>query len=236
MPVRMRLVNRIAVCFIVVVAGCKTTAPDRQSVRIDPECHELSSLVGIRVYLHINAQWNQFQIADSTIVRTILSDNDRPNARVPRNDLGLNSLRSFSKQFPSAQELAVGYGKLGYPAQLSPNGQWLAASLVESGDGGSGLPSRLVIYSNVSRQAIEISPQLPIDTIAWDPQSGRLAIVEKSHDAAPRSVNAIVASLFGWTIYFNDVALSVYDTSGGLLCRSLLDVKKADVSTLIEWR
>jgi hypothetical protein len=94
-------------------------------------------------------------------------------------------------------------------------------------------PHELLVSSGSATHRLHGLPDLHFYSVAWSPDSEKLATLEGKVDFAARSPLALISP---HGPQYSDIVLSVFARSGRPICQSQLEFKAEDVSTRLEWK
>jgi len=170
-------------------------------------------------------EWEEVKSQDGKI-RTSKVDYEVVK-RIPRNDPDISL--NLEDRYPQEPKTLQTGEVLGFPAALSPDGRRWAAAVV-SKDRLS--PTALVIRNGESVRRIAALPGFRIETMAWNPASTQLAVIELNYDNSSRTALDLISP---HGVQYSDVVLTVYAVSGQAECQQILALKRRTPSPVIEW-
>jgi len=239
---RLQLDRRWFVFVGAVLAACAFLPSD---VTLSPgvsDCSVTTGLDNLHVYIRTDRKWQDFTFDGSKLVR---SSTREPNSRNWNNNARRNFAdfegKDFGKEFPNETRVLNANQRLGFPAAYSPDKRSFAAVVITvdptaalvANWNASQVPKRLILRSDTQEHRLGSLAGFSIYTLAWKPDSGRFAVIERNYDRTPRSPIAAITPDGG--VVYSDVVLSVYDGSGVLVCQSLLASKVSDSSVEVDW-
>jgi hypothetical protein len=203
-------------------------------------------LQDLHAYVRTSDRWQEFTFDGSKKVKVLTGElkstrrNWRNNARQNFPDL---EGENFGKEFPQETRNLSASERLGFPAAYSPDKHSFAAAVlaidpaasVSNNLKASLVPKKLLLRSNGQERRLDSLAGFSIYTLAWEPDSERIAIVESNYDRTPRSLGAFVEPSWDGGVVYSDIVLSVYQVSGTLFCQSLLASKVPNVTIAIDW-
>jgi hypothetical protein len=201
-------------------------------------CTAMRDLIGLSVYLRRTDGWHEYSFGGGKLIDNLLPSSRRIASDIPGNNQAANEtheLMYFEKRFSRSPNVSNDL-KLAFPAEISPDRQWIAAAL-QSRPQFNPPPIAVAIQEMKGEGRVLIYPQWSIETLAWAPTSDRVALVEERRNRAPGRPSELITGVFGWrgSGNYNDVAVSVYSRAGNLVCRTILGDHIEDNIERITW-
>ena len=237
--------NRLLLGFAALgLGGCAFLPSD---VALSPGARDCSAIAGLNdLHIYIRSDGKERNLGFNGSAKVQASIGEPVSGRNWRNNAKLNFTdfdgEKFREAFPR-ETASIGINEhLGFPANYSPDGRHFASAVITvdpaaariTNWGASTVPKKLIFRSGVRTHSVKSLPSFSFYALAWEPNSGRIAVVETNYDRTPRSPLAAITPDGG--VVYSDVVLSVYEVSGTLACQSLLASKVPDVSISVEWR
>jgi hypothetical protein len=225
MPMCMQVMRATLFVITLYLTACSATPQDVPLLTGVSDCSDRLGLTGLRVYLMRDNEWEEVKSQDGKI-RTSKVDYEVVK-RIPRNDPDISL--NLEDRYPQEPKTLQTGEVLGFPAALSPDGRRWAAAVV-SKDRLS--PTALVIRNGESVRRIAALPGFRIETMAWNPASTQLAVIELNYDNSSRTALDLISP---HGVQYSDVVLTVYAVSGQAECQQILALKRRTPSPVIEW-
>jgi hypothetical protein len=199
-----QIARAIVILAPVYLGGCAAS----EHIQLKPgisSCVDISGLQGLRVYVWRDGGLDEFSF-DKGMLRQSAIDSG-PERRIPRNDPDV--LEKIEVMYPSEGQLLPSGERLGFPAAQSPDRlKWAAVHRHSS------------------------LPGFRVETLAWSPQSDRLAIIERNFDNRARTPLDLISA---HGVQYSDLVLSIYAASGKIVCQSLIASKRRTPQPKLEW-
>jgi hypothetical protein len=219
-----QIARAIVILAPVYLGGCAAS----EHIQLKPgisSCVDISGLQGLRVYVWRDGGLDEFSF-DKGMLRQSAIDSG-PERRIPRNDPDV--LEKIEVMYPSEGQLLPSGERLGFPAAQSPDRlKWAAG--VRSNNPLS--PTEFVIREGAAVHRHSSLPGFRVETLAWSPQSDRLAIIERNFDNRARTPLDLISA---HGVQYSDLVLSIYAASGKIVCQSLIASKRRTPQPKLEW-
>ena len=239
MPMRLPIIftdSTIGILVLLLQMGCAS-----QNIPTPAQVENYAArrdLNGLSVYLRQPDGWHEYGFGDGKLIDNLLPSNRKIASDIPDNNHVTNEIHElmyFEKKFGRSPNVSTDL-KLAFPAEISPDRQWIAAAL-QSRPQFNPPPIAVAIQEMKGEGRVLIYPQWSIETLAWAPTSDRVALVEEMRNRTPGRPSELITGIFGWRGRgnYNDVAVSVYSQAGNLVCRTILGEHIEDNIERITW-
>lgn len=193
-------------------------------------CSSIQPLHGLRVHLSPDTAKQRELVLDTQGFRASSVSTTAPN----RNSRGMNVGPGWADAFPAIDRNAIpGYVR-GFPSTYSPNRVWFASALFP-GRQVSGSPHDIAITDLSNDRSVILTSILAVETLAWNPASTLLAVVESRDDHSIRGVEGVVSRFVHGPVAYRDYWLTAYNLEGRPLCRSVIVEGVVETPIRIGW-
>lgn len=224
----MPIVKSLLLLSVSLLLGCQSFPEDIRTRADVPDCKQIGSLRGLRIYIDQSGKTERIEFVDQSLKRSVVPEETWKGA--PTAGSRWASESSLSEAFaPKSMRLPEG-GHPVLPVAVSSSAKLAAAGIALRDNQAS--PEGVVIRQDGNFRRINGTPGYSVGSLAWSPDSSRLAVVEYNYKLMTRSFRDFVSP---HPVPYSDMLLTVYKASGEAICQSGLVADARYGTSKIEW-